>query len=69
MDGVENTTGAEVDLSGFGVSDSPTQPLKYTLPQGTKIPANGVLLIYLTGRETPDGADRIDTCSDFCQLC
>jgi len=55
-----NTTGAEVDLSGFGVSDSPTQPLKYTLPQGTKIPANGVLLIYLTGRETPEGADRIE---------
>ena len=55
-----NTTGAEVDLSGFGVSDSPTQPLKYTLPQGTKIPANGVLLIYLTGRETPEGADKIE---------
>jgi hypothetical protein len=55
-----NTTGAEVDLSGFGVSDSPTQPLKYTLPAGTKIPANGVLLIYLTGRETPEGADRIE---------
>jgi len=55
-----NTTGTEVDLSGFGVSDSPTQPLKYTLPQGTKIPANGVLLIYLTGRETPDGADKIE---------
>jgi len=55
-----NTTGAEVDLSGFGVSDSPTQPLKYTLPAGTKIPANGVLLIYLTGRETPEGADKIE---------
>ena len=55
-----NTTGAEVDLSGFGISDSPTQPLKYTLPQGTKIAANSVLLIFLTGRETPDGADKIE---------
>lgn len=55
-----NTTGQEVDLSGFGVSDSPTQPLKYTLPAGTKIPANSVLLIYLTGRETPDGAEKIE---------
>ncbi len=55
-----NTTGAEVDLSGFGISDSPTQPLKYTLPAGTKIAANSVLLIYCTGRETPDGADKIE---------
>ncbi len=55
-----NATGSDVDLSGYGVSDSPTQPLKYTLPQGTIIPANGVLLVYCTGRETPDGADRIE---------
>jgi hypothetical protein len=55
-----NTTGAEVDLSGFGISDSPTQPLKYSLPAGTKIAANSVLLIYCTGRETPDGADKIE---------
>lgn len=55
-----NTTGSEVDLSGFGISDSPTQPLKYKLPEGTKIPAYGVLLIYLTGRETPEGADKIE---------
>ena len=55
-----NTTGAEVDLGGFGISDSATQPLKYTLPAGTKIPANGVLLIYLTGRETPEGSEKIE---------
>ena len=55
-----NTTGAEVDLSGYGISDTPTQPLKYTLPKGTKIAANGVLLIYCTGRSTPDGADKIE---------
>lgn len=55
-----NTTGAEVDLGGYGISDSATQPLKYTLPAGTKIPANGVLLIYCTGRETPDGSEKIE---------
>jgi hypothetical protein len=49
-----------VDLSGYGISDSATQPLKYTLPQGTSIPANGVLLIYCTGRETPEGSDKIE---------
>ncbi len=55
-----NTTGSDVDLSGYGISDSATQPLKYTLPQGTSIPANGVLLIYCTGRETPEGSDKIE---------
>jgi hypothetical protein len=55
-----NATGSDVDLGGYGISDSPTQPLKYTLPEGTTIPANGVLLIYCTGRETPEGADRIE---------
>lgn len=55
-----NTTGSEVDLSGYGISDSPTQPLKYTLPDGTKIPAYGVLLIYCTGRSTPDGSSEIE---------
>jgi len=55
-----NTTGSDVDLSGYGISDSPTQPLKYTLPEGTKIPAYGVLMIYCTGRVTPDGSSEIE---------
>ena len=45
-----NTTGSTIDLSGYGISDSSAQPLKYTLPDGTKIEPNGVLLIYCTGR-------------------
>ena len=48
-----NTTSQEVDLSGFGISDTLTEPLKYVMPQGTKIPPQGLLLIYCTGRESP----------------
>ena len=55
-----NTTGNAVDLSGYGISDTTAQPLKYTLPQGTGIDAYGVLLIYCTGRETPEGATQIE---------
>ncbi len=55
-----NTTGQDVDLSGYGISDSEAAPLKYTLPEGTSIPAYGVLLIYCTGRETPDGSTEIE---------
>ena len=49
-----NTTSAEVDLSGYGISDVASQPLKFALPEGTKIPANGFLLIYCTGVEGTD---------------
>ncbi len=55
-----NATGQEVDLSGYGISDSAASPLKYKLPEGTKIPAYGVLLIYCSGRETPAGASEIE---------
>lgn len=54
-----NTTGGDVDLSGFGISDDPAQPTKYKLPDGTKIGANSVLLIYCTGRETQQ-PDKIE---------
>lgn len=36
-----NTTNQSIDLSGYGISDSTAQPLKYVLPEGTTIPANG----------------------------
>ncbi len=46
-----NTTGQEVDITGCGLSDEENQPMKWAFPEGTKIPANGVLLIYCSGRE------------------
>lgn len=49
-----NTTNHAVDLSGYGISDTSTQPLKYVFPKGTTIPAQGVLLIYCTGKEGTD---------------
>ena len=46
-----NSTDAQVDLSGFGISDNLTQPMKYQLPEGTSIPAGGYLLILCSGNE------------------
>lgn len=46
-----NTTGQEVDISGCGLSDEENQPMKWVFPEGTKIPANGMLLIYCSGRD------------------
>ena len=40
-DGDEN-----VDISGFGLSDSETKPFKYTFPNNSIVPAKGYLLIF-----------------------
>lgn len=46
-----NTTGNDINLSGYGISDNPAQPLKYVLPEGTTIRAYSTLLLYCTGRK------------------
>ena len=46
-----NANNYEVDLSGFGISDNLSQPVKYQLPEGTTIQANGYLVIYCSGNE------------------
>lgn len=46
-----NANDFELDLSGYGISDNLSQPKKYTLPEGTVIPAKGYLLLYCTGGE------------------
>jgi len=51
-----NATSQTIDLSGYGISDTTTQPLKYVLPEGTSIAPNGVLLIWCTGKMGADPA-------------
>lgn len=46
-----NPAATEADLSGCGLSDDENQPLKWAFPDGVKIPANGVLLVYCDGRD------------------
>ncbi len=41
-----NTNAIAVDLSGLYLSDSPTNLLKWKIPTGTTIPANGYLLVW-----------------------
>ncbi|MDO4544194.1 MAG: lamin tail domain-containing protein [Clostridia bacterium] len=43
-----NTTDTAQDLSGFGLSDDPTKPFKYTFPEGTVIQPYSYLLVYST---------------------
>ncbi|HRU98174.1 MAG TPA: lamin tail domain-containing protein [Ruminococcus sp.] len=36
----------EADISGWGLSDKESEPYRYVFPDGTRIPANGRLLVY-----------------------
>ena len=47
-----NPTGAAVDISGWYLSDSQNNPLKWQFPPGTMLAANGYQLVYCSGRNT-----------------
>ena len=46
---IVNTSPAEVDLSGMGLSDNPARPRKWQFPGGATIPAGDTLLVSLAG--------------------
>ncbi|MCX8107284.1 MAG: lamin tail domain-containing protein, partial [Verrucomicrobiae bacterium] len=41
-----NLTPNAIDISGWYLSNSASQPMKYRIPNGTVLPANGYLVIY-----------------------
>ena len=41
-----NVTNQEIDLTGHYLSDEPNNPRKWQFPAGTRIPANGFLLVW-----------------------
>jgi hypothetical protein len=41
-----NKSGLELDLSGYYLTDSKSNPGKWQIPSGTKIPANGFLVVW-----------------------
>src|SRR6185503_11882460 len=41
----KNTTGAPIDISGWYLSDSAANLLKYQVPAGKVVPANGYLVL------------------------
>lgn len=46
-----NTGGAQVDLSGWYLTDRITNLTKWAFPEGITIPANGFLRVWLSGRQ------------------
>lgn len=46
-----NSTDTDMDISGFGISDNLSQPMKYRFPDGTIIAAKGYLVVFCSGNE------------------
>ena len=44
-----NPSAADVDLGGYFLSDNPTNPDKFEIPDGTIVPAGGYLLVMCSG--------------------
>ena len=46
-----NSTDTDMDISGFGISDNLSQPMKYRFPDGTTIAAKSYLVVFCSGNE------------------
>ncbi len=47
-----NTSPDELDIGGLGVSDDVTAGVKYVFPVGTRVPANGYIVLWCSGEGT-----------------
>ncbi|MGV3531941.1 MAG: lamin tail domain-containing protein [Chthoniobacteraceae bacterium] len=47
---LKNTSASPVDLSGWTLTDSNTEPAKWTFPSGVSVPAGGYLVVACSGR-------------------
>ena len=52
-----NTTGAAVDISGWWVSNRAGNPLKWQVPAGITVPANGYRIVFASKRNEVVGAN------------
>jgi len=48
---LHNDGKSAVDLSGWGLSDSKKEPMKWTFPEGASIPAGGYIIVYCVGED------------------
>lgn len=56
-----NTSGSNMNLNGFHLSDKASNPTKFQIPGSITIPAGGKLMVYCSGREQIAGGTEIHT--------
>lgn len=52
---LHNTSGENLDISGYHLSDDRNNVMKWTFPEGTVIGPGGYLLVYASGLDARDG--------------
>lgn len=52
-----NTTGSPIDLSGYYLTDKLNKPMKWRIPNGITIPANGFVSFWCSGRDSVNGTN------------
>lgn len=52
-----NTSASAYDLSGYFLSDNPSNLTKWEIPAGASVPANSYTIIYFSGRGVLNGAE------------
>ncbi len=62
---IHNTGNETVDLSGYGLSDSKKDRMKWQFPEGAKIRGGDYLVIYCTGEEFKSNANRDEYYTDY----
>ena len=56
---IYNPMDAEADLSGYGLTDTPAEPYRFTFPEGTTLGAGEYMVIYCTGTEDLANEDGV----------
>lgn len=56
-----NTSAVAVDLSGFGLSNSQSKPMRWRFPEGTIIQPGEYLVVFASGDETRTNAEELHT--------
>lgn len=52
---IHNPNATPLDLAGYGLSDNPSAPFKWTFPEASVIAPHGFLIVFASGRDTsPD---------------
>ena len=54
-----NTTGSNILLDNYALSDNEGKPLKWRFPKGDMIPAHGYYLVFCSGKDRVDTASKV----------
>lgn len=58
---IHNTAGTDQDIGGWRLTDDPEDLNTWIFPVGSIVPANGYLIVFASGDDTPDANNNLHT--------